>query len=131
MPKRKYLTAVLIDVENRKCKAVTIEDSLDAFYKALNCTCIDIVNRRIGEKRYDIICDDEALLKVDPIHSAFNISFIMPKPDLYGNLLVVGQADSEGELTSLTQEDVVRIQRNVTDTHTPVGRVGPYLRLTY
>lgn len=131
MPKQKYLTAVLIDVENRKYKAVTIEDSLDAFYKALNCSCIDIVNRRIGGKRYDIICDGEALLKVDPIRSAFDVSCSWPKPDLYGNLLVVGQADSEGELTSLSREDAVWIQRHVTDALTPVGHIGPYLKLTY
>lgn len=103
------MKAVLIDVEKCKVKTVDIKDDLDTYYNLLNCSCIDIVCRKIGENWYDIICDDEGLFKEEPIVSAF----LDNEPHLVGNILVVGKADCRGNLTSLSDEQINEITQNV------------------
>ena len=63
MNKPEKITGVLVDVNAGTVKEATIEANLDSYYKALNCDCIDIVVRSLGPYRFDIICDDEGLLK--------------------------------------------------------------------
>ena len=60
------ITGVLVNPDEKTVKKVTIEKSLDSYYKTLDCSCIDIVTRKIGGRRFDIICDDEGLYKDDP-----------------------------------------------------------------
>lgn len=96
------LMSIFVDVEKETAKRIDIIDDLDTFYELLNCNTIDIVSRRIGSKRFDIICDDEGLLKGAPKISAIDN---LGSPQLVGNLLIVGTPDEEGDLTSLTEED--------------------------
>lgn len=44
----KNLIGVLVDVEKETVSKIEIKDELDEFYRILNCSCIDIVSRRIG-----------------------------------------------------------------------------------
>jgi len=68
--------------------------------------CIDIVTREIGGKRYDIICDDEALLKEQPIPTMLDTE---QQPMIFGNIIVAGLADETGNMTDLSDEDIARI----------------------
>lgn len=61
--KEKTITGVLVCPDTGTAEKATIENSLDGYYKALDCDIIDITMRTVGNKRYDIICDDEGLLK--------------------------------------------------------------------
>lgn len=103
------MKAYLLDVENRERKAVEIDDSdrLNEYYSLLNCSLIDIQCRKIGGKWFDIICDDEALLKAEPIVSAVDSD---GKPALCGNLLFCNYDDSTGEEVSLTDEDIQHLE---------------------
>ena len=103
----KKLLGVLLDTETGTAKAVRLDDNLESFYKALHCTTIDIVSRCVDNKRFDIVCDDEALLKEHPRLTA--MGSYLSVADLYGSLFVVGEADAEGNLTSLSRADVKRI----------------------
>lgn len=105
MPNKKLL-GVLFDTETSRAKAVHLDDSLESFYKALHCTTIDIVGRTVGDKHFNIVCDDEALLQSD-----CRISGITPffEATLFGSLFVVGPCDEVGNLTSLTKADVKHI----------------------
>lgn len=47
----KKLRGVLLDVANKKVEAIEIADDLEKYYEILNCTCIDIIQRRIGRKK--------------------------------------------------------------------------------
>ena len=96
------ITGVYVNAKTGKAEPRTIEANLDEYYKLLDVSTIDIVTRKIGETYYDIICDDEALLKNRPI-----ISMIDSKcnPMLFGNLFIV-KHDGRGELKSLTKADV-------------------------
>lgn len=103
----KQITGVLVTTEGEVKKA-TIEDSLDGYYKALNCDIIDCTVRRIGSKEYDIVCDDEGLLKAEPMVTAVtkNLQFA-----LVGNLFICHH-DDDGNWTSLTDEEVEEIKAN-------------------
>ena len=96
------ITGVLVSTATGKAGKKTIEAELRRYYQILGCDTIDIVSRKIGGKYYDIICDDEALLKADPVFTAVDVNY---QPMLYGSLFICNH-DDEGNETSLTPEDV-------------------------
>ena len=105
------IRGILIDVDSKKGTVKEIEldnDKLESFYEALNCDTIDIVQRMINGKPFDIVCDDEALLKYDPIPSAVRKD---GKVMLCGNLFICNHYKEE--LTSLSKKDVDYIMDNV------------------
>ena len=99
------MLAMFIDVENEKAKVVTIKPELETYYDMINCRCIDIADRNIYGKTYCIVCDDEGLLKREPKISAVTGD---GEPMLVGNLLILNRG-TEGNLASLTYDDVARI----------------------
>ena len=104
------IKAYYIDPITNTAEAREITDSLDTYYELLHCGTIDIVNRGFSnsKKRFDIICDDEGLLKDDPYVSAVGTR---GSAMLVGALLVVGQADDEGNLTCLSDKDIEFLKR--------------------
>lgn len=111
---------ILVDVKNRNIRIVEA-DGLDDYYELIGCRCIDIVNRDIGGKRYEVICDDEGLFTDGPQVSAVNRA---GQPMLVGNLLIAGQAE-EGELTALTEEDIITINESI-GMATSLAHPDPY-----
>ena len=103
------MKALLIDVMENKVEAIDV-NGLEDYYKLIHCTTIDIVNRGIKGKRYDIICDDEVTFSADPLISAIDD---LGRAMLVGNLIVCGEADEEGELTALTGDDIKHIKGNI------------------
>ncbi|MBR2470200.1 MAG: hypothetical protein IKB43_08645 [Fibrobacter sp.] len=102
------IKAYLIDVINETHKAVEIENKLADYYRELQCTVIDIQERKIGKKVFDIICDDEGLFKQPAKISAIDN---LGSPMFVGNLLVVKNKD--GETTTLSDEDVYYVSEHV------------------
>lgn len=95
------ITGVLI--ADGKATIVEVDDDLDSYYKLLDCDLIDIVTRRIGGKYYDIICDEEGLLKDDPAVGMVN--------EFDGRVMLVGrlficQHDGMGNQKSLSQTEI-------------------------
>jgi hypothetical protein len=92
----------LIDVYgDRGCNELVFHDTLENIYKILDVETIDVAVRKIGNFTYDIICDDEGLLK-DSLPSAVTDK---DEVQLVGNLLLVNH-DEEGNFTSLTDEQI-------------------------
>ena len=101
------LHGVLVDVEKGTIAKVDITDSLEEFYRVLNCRCIDAPDRQIGKLRCTIICDDEGLLKDSPRVAAVDSAI---HPMLVGNLFV---CSAKGEnFASLSDEDCDYILNN-------------------
>jgi len=101
--------ALFLDTVGKTTKTVNVND-LEDYYKLIGCRVIDIVSRKIGKKWYDIIVDDEGLLKEDPIISAIDdYGRVM----LVGSLIICGLADMEGELTDLSDNDVKYIKNRI------------------
>lgn len=90
-------------------KLLDIEGTLEEYYKYIGCSCIDIVTRKAGDTYFDIICDDEGLLKDNPRISAVDMQ---GNPMLVGNLIFT-HTDDEGETVEVTDEDVATIMDEV------------------
>lgn len=108
-------------VSQQSCKACKIKNDLDTYYKMIQCNCIDIVERKIGGKVFDIVLDDEGLLKENPIPSMIEKN---GRIMLVGNLLICHH-DNNGNLTSLDKEDKDLIEKNII----PIIYKGKYLRV--
>lgn len=103
---KNLLRGVLVDVEQETVSVVEIADELDEFYRILNCDCIDIVVRRIGSKLFNIVCDDEALLKETQKISAIDN---LGQPMLCGSLFIVGGETIGGDLTGLELSEALYV----------------------
>ena len=73
-------------------EAKEIESNLDTYYSEIGCDCIEIPERCIGGKLFNIICDEEGLLKDHPILSAVGNGY---QEAIFGNLIVCGLADDD------------------------------------
>lgn len=104
---------LLLDVENNELKELECE-GLDDYYKALNCDCIDIVSRSVGKKYFDLIIDDEGLLKQNPIISAINN---IGNPMLVGNI-IFAKHDSEGNTIDLEEREIKHIKKYIQRMYT-------------
>ncbi len=114
------MRALWLDVECRKVEEVEVNE-LEDYYKLIDCRCVDIVVRKIGGKPYDIICDDEGLFKENNPISAVDENW---NPMLVGNLIICGLADSEGELSSLTDDDMKHIRKRIKAVVSPLKPEG-------
>ena len=107
----KKLQGVLVDVENKKVEKIKIDDSLQELYRVLDCKCIDIVPRKIGSQKFNIVYDDEGMFKKNPKISALNFA---REAMFVGNLLIVsGNVSWDGELQSLTETEATYVMENV------------------
>ena len=95
---------------------IGIEDrnNLDELYRLINCDTIDVTYRQFDEKIFAVVCDDNGKLKSNSITSAITMRTNQPiRTDLVGNLIVTGYPNDEGDFTSLSDEDIKIILRQV------------------
>lgn len=114
------MKALLLDVMEGKVETVDA-DGVEEFYKLLHCTTIDIVQRIIGDRWYDIVCDDNGTFVEDPRISAVDSKGQIM---LVGNLLICGLADADGVLTSLSEEDIEHIKESIQKVKTVMHPEG-------
>lgn len=115
-----------VDEMTLTCTLMTIEDKLEVFYDLIHCRTIDIVERRFGGVMFDVICDDEALLR-EEVGLPTSLWFGRKEKGeregilegLYGTLLLCHH-DNKGELLSATPNDLLAIQK----TYIIVGGIG-------
>ena len=108
---------LFLDVENREVKCVEA-NTLDDYYKFIDCNYIDIIHRRIGDVEVEIVLNDEGLLVENPKPSGISVDGTQM---LFGNLLIAsGRVTDDGELTELTEEEVDEIMDNVATITTSV-----------
>ena len=118
----KMLKTVLIDVVRKTVEDVEVKDDLDAFYEKLNCSMVEITSLMIGGVWYDIMCDEEGLLKNQPIVSAVQLETLDPM--LVGNLMFFNY-DGRGNLVSLDDTDIERIKDNIVIAFDRNGGISP------
>lgn len=105
--KSRKLTGMLVDTEKGTFEPVTIPNKLENLYGTLKCETIDIISRRFRGIPYDIVCDDEGLLKPEKQKKPA----IVTRHDgkvcevIVGNVLITNH-DLEGNLSSLTDSDI-------------------------
>ena len=104
---------LLIDVENDDVREIECS-ALDDYYENLGCDCFDIAYRAVGDRAFDIFCDDEGLLKNDSILSAVTSD---GEPVLVGNLIFANHY-REGNTTSLSDDDIAIILSHIKNAMT-------------
>lgn len=92
---------LVLDVKKPDVRQVVVEELAD-YYEQLACDTFDIARRQIGERYYDIFCDDIGLFREDAVVSAIDDH---DNPMLVGNLLIANH-DADGNTTSLTDDDL-------------------------
>ena len=106
------MKAMIIKADGSLPKVKDIKKDLNSYYREIGCDVIDIVSRRIGGQDFDIICDDEGLLKSDPVVTAIT-------PDgqaaLVGTLIIV-RFDGEEDITDLKPGDATLIAKAIRGT---------------
>lgn len=91
-------------------KVVEFEDKLDNLYEMIDCSCLDCLERRFGDKYFDIWVDDEFLLKADKVIIPNAMSYDERAIEyVAGNLLIV-KHNEEGAMESLTDDDIKYIE---------------------
>lgn len=88
-----------------------ITDELATYYTLIDCDTIDMVVKKIGDRYYNVVCDDVALYDPD-----FIITMIDPdyKDDIIaGTIVITGLADADGNLTDLTDDDAKNISNHI------------------
>lgn len=88
--------------------AIDIKGTLDEYYDLIECDCIDIVTRKVGDTYFDIICDYEGLLKDNPRVSAVDMRC---NPMLVGNLIFSHTDD--GETVGITDDEIEFLKEHI------------------
>ena len=79
-------------------------DELNEYYRYLDCHCIDMATIDVDGHAYDVVCDDEALLRYPLVPSLY----ISEEQVFFGNLAFV-KIDEEGASVGLNREDMIRL----------------------
>lgn len=108
------MKTLLLDVYKEEVREIDIEAKLDEYYRVLDCTTIDIVERRIGGKWFDVMCDDEGLFREPQKISAIND---FGSPMLVGNLMFFHN-DGEGNLVGLDDADIEHLKKYIQTMYT-------------
>lgn len=87
----------------------TINDELSTYYEIIGCDYVEITGRRIGNNRYMIVCDENGRYADDVIFTVINKDGYL---DIAGTVVIAGPP-THGDLTSLTQSDIVNIVNNI------------------
>ena len=99
---------MLVDVDAGTVEPVDAGTELQDLYDLLRCDCIDIVEVIIDGFPYAAVCDDEGLFKDCPRTAVTGTGF-----KLVGNVLLCQDSYEDGELVSLTAQDIQRIREHV------------------
>ena len=122
------MNCIYLNVEQQALpKVIDIDDDLKVFYELIGCQYVDMVRRKIGDKYYDVICDDEGAFKENPIISAVDTTY---KPMFVGNL-IISKANDEGELIDLSEKDVKQILRHTINYFTMNRNTYSALKMSY
>lgn len=108
------MKTILLNVEKETVKIIEVENNLEAYYKALNCDLIEIFERKIGGKWFDVMCDEEGTFKEPVKISAIND---MGEPMFVGNLMFFHN-DGEGNLVGLADDDIEHIKHYIQKMYT-------------
>ena len=112
------MKALLLDTKKKEVRVVNPHGLFD-YYELLDCHLIEHATRKIGGKKFDIICDEEGTFVDDPLISAIDD---FGRTMLVGNLLICGLPDGEGESSDLTDDDIEYIRRRIQPMDTRLHR---------
>lgn len=103
------MKVLLLDTDSPAPQIIETAGGLKEWYRLLKCDLIDITERAVAGRYYDIIVDDEGLFKGGAKVTALDSN---QQPQLVGNLVFCNH-DEEGNETSLTDEDIQHLLKHI------------------
>lgn len=126
------IKGLLISVHDNEVYEIMLDKKsmLKDLYGVIGTNVIDVVRRvYIGDTLYDIIVDDEGLLKEDRKPSARCDD---AEQVLFGNIVVVRGNEETGEFDTLENFDIDNIQNHIFGLHDRnTNELSPFLTYTY
>lgn len=87
---------------------IELEPSIKEYYRLIGCDCITIVTREVNGHPFDIVLDDEGLLKPNRVSAvSVEADVFGTQEKLVGNLLIFGIG--EEDFRSLTDDEVLMV----------------------
>lgn len=126
---KSFILIKRVDRSTITCELIDLEDTLSELYRVIECRTIDIVQRSFGGVIFDIVLDDEGLLKANdenllPTSWWQHEGFTPPYEGLFGNLLLAHH-DELGNLTSVNDiTDLLAVQSCYRVIPTDKGELG-------
>ena len=102
-----HVTGTVVDIPD--------DNHLKGFYETIGCDCVDLVCVEIDGIEYDVFCDDEALLKYNPIPTLHVNDDVV----IFGSL-VFTKGNDDGETVALDDDDIKRIVKYVKTRKEPM-----------
>lgn len=102
------IRGLLIDEKTGKISVKDVNDDFRALQQVIDADFFDIARRKIGNKTYAIVCDDEGLLK-DRRITAINMGY--SEDVLVGSLFICNELGPE--LASLLDVDINKITQSI------------------
>lgn len=102
------IRGLLIDEKTGKISVTDVNDDFRALQQVIDADFFEIARRKIGDKTYAIVCDDEGLLK-DRRITAINLGY--SEDILVGSLFICNEFGPE--LASLLDVDINKITQSI------------------
>ena len=103
-----------LSIEMVEINAEDTRSNLQQIYDLLEVDLIDVV----VHQGMSIYVDDEGLLKSDPKPTLYLDDY---QQTLYGNVLILGNVDDEGETQGITPEDISKFKKSKLMVHRFTG----------
>lgn len=108
MSSDRIIRALYINVLDGTCSVINVSDTLDEYYRLIDCETFDITCRYINGKKFNIMCDDFGFINgkwPSALRSPVDVILV-------GNLLVFsGDLDGDGNLQSLSNDDIIHLSK--------------------
>ena len=110
MSDNRILRAMYLNLLDGTCSVINVFDSLEEYYRLIDCETFDITCRYINGKKFNIMCDDFGFLNNKMISAMSSPTDVV----LVGNLLVFsGDHDDDGNLLSLSNDDIEHLVKSL------------------
>lgn len=107
---RKYnkgkLRSLILKVSDGTFAVKYVDNTLDAIHRVLGYDYFTVSHVTVEGKRYVVLCDDDGLLKEEPIPSVISSRGAIR---LVGNLMFLSENEDGSEFVSLGAKDVLSI----------------------
>lgn len=87
------MRALILDAFNKDVRVVDPQNLQD-YYKLLKCSSVDVTNKKISDKQFNLIFDEEAELLETRRPSAMDD---YGQAVLFNNLIIAGEGSFEGD----------------------------------
>lgn len=107
----------VIDPNSDTAKLAEV-NGLEDYYRTIGCDCIDISMVYLNNRLFNVVCDDEGLLKGGAVPSVFDGD---GNPIIVNTVIVLGADEESCDTRSLTLDEALMLANAMYDVHNNFG----------